>query len=379
MKPAPFAYAQAESVGHAVALLAQGAGDAVLLAGGQSLIPMLRSRLARPTLVVGIGEIERLKAIRPRASRVDIGAMVSHSVFLGWANDNGQQMLAEAAGYIGHPTVRTMGTVAGSLAHGDPSAEWGVVGLALEAICSVEGPDGRRMIAAADLWEGPFTTTLAPGEMITLVSFPLPRKGDGSCFVEVAPRHGDPAVAAVAALLLWLAPAQARRVPRRLWIAAVAIAVLAILNLVVSGQPWGIVYGLGLWAAKGATALGADVSASGFWSTPGNVERLAQPILTDVTSLTNIGLIGGAFLVSVWRGGLGAKLPRLSPLAWGAAVVAGFLLGYSSRLAFGCNVGAFFSGISTGSLHGWAWFAAAFGGAYYGIKLRPWLGLEARS
>ncbi|MEE2846978.1 MAG: FAD binding domain-containing protein [Gemmatimonadota bacterium] len=201
MKPAPFAYAQAESVGHAVALLAQGAGDAVLLAGGQSLIPMLRSRLARPTLVVGIGEIERLKAIRPRASRVDIGAMVSHSVFLGWANDNGQQMLAEAAGYIGHPTVRTMGTVAGSLAHGDPSAEWGVVGLALEAICSVEGPDGRRMIAAADLWEGPFTTTLGPGEMITLVSFPLPRKGDGSCFVEVAPRHGDPAVAAVAAVI----------------------------------------------------------------------------------------------------------------------------------------------------------------------------------
>ena len=127
--------------------------------------------------------------------------MVSHSVFLGWANDNGQQMLAEAAGYIGHPTVRTMGTVAGSLAHGDPSAEWGVVGLALEAICSVEGPDGRRMIAAADLWEGPFTTTLGPGEMITLVSFPLPRKGDGSCFVEVAPRIGDPAVAAVAAVI----------------------------------------------------------------------------------------------------------------------------------------------------------------------------------
>ena len=183
-------------------------------------------------------------------------------------------------------------------------------------------------------------------------------------------------LAAVAALLLWLAPAQARRVPRRLWIAAVAIALLAILNLVVSGQPWGIVYGLGLWAAKGAQAVGGDLSGSAFWSAPANAERLQQSILTDVTSLTNIGLIGGAFLVSVWRGGLGAKLPRLSPLAWGAAVVAGFLLGYSSRLAFGCNVGAFFSGISTGSLHGWAWFAAAFFGSYWGVKLRPKLGLE---
>lgn len=178
---------------------------------------------------------------------------------------------------------------------------------------------------------------------------------------------------------LWLAAPEARRIPRRLLIAAVAIAALAIANLVIAGQPWGVVYGLGLWAAKGAVALGADLSASPFWSTPGNVERLSQSILTDVTSLTNLGIIAGAFLVATWRGGL--KAPAVSPpaRAWLAAIIAGFLLGYSSRLAFGCNVGAFFSGISTGSLHGWVWFAAAFAGSYYGIKLRRLSGLEPRS
>ncbi|ETX11443.1 hypothetical protein OCH239_20090, partial [Roseivivax halodurans JCM 10272] len=167
--------------------------------------------------------------------------------------------------------------------------------------------------------------------------------------------------------------------PRRYWLAAICLAALAILNIVVAGQPWGVVYGLGLWTAKGASALGADLSASSFWGTAANSERVAQSLLTDVTSLTNLGIVGGAFLVAAWRSGLSKDLPDLPARAWVATVIAGFLLGYSSRLAFGCNVGAFFSGISTGSLHGWAWFAAAFGGAFYGIKLRPWLGLEARS
>ncbi|MHA6325294.1 YeeE/YedE family protein [Roseivivax sp. CAU 1753] len=186
------------------------------------------------------------------------------------------------------------------------------------------------------------------------------------------------ALGAVAALLLALAAPGTRRIPRRLWIAAALLAGLAILNLVVAGQPWGVVYGLGLWAAKGASALGMDLSGSGFWGTPGNVERVADSLLTDVTSLTNLGIIGGAFLVAVWRSGLGQGLPDLPARAWVATIIAGFLLGYASRLAFGCNVGAFFSGISTGSLHGWAWFVAAFGGAFVGVRLRPLLGLEGR-
>ena len=186
-------------------------------------------------------------------------------------------------------------------------------------------------------------------------------------------------LAAVALLALWRAAPGARRLPRRLVIAAVLLAAFALANLLVAGQPWGVVYGLGLWVAKGASLMGADLSTSAFWATPGNAERLSQSILTDVTSLTNLGLLGGAFLIAAWRGGFAQPLPKLPARAWVATVVAGLLLGYSSRLAFGCNVGAFFSGISTGSLHGWAWFAAAFAGSVVGVRLRPMLGLEARA
>ena len=186
-------------------------------------------------------------------------------------------------------------------------------------------------------------------------------------------------LAAVAAFLLWRAAPGTRRIPGRYLAAALLLAVFAIGNLLVAGQPWGVVYGLGLWVAKGAVAAGADLSASPFWSSPGNADRVASSVLTDYTSLTNFGLIAGAFLIANWRsGGLAAPVPSLPGRAWVAAVVAGLLLGYSSRLAFGCNVGAFFSGISTGSLHGWVWFASAFAGSCIGVRLRPRLGLEPR-
>ncbi|TYC53613.1 YeeE/YedE family protein [Rhodobacterales bacterium] len=185
---------------------------------------------------------------------------------------------------------------------------------------------------------------------------------------------------ALVAFILWkLASPENRRLPRRLTVAAVLIAGLALLNLIVAGQPWGVVYGLGLWVAKAATAAGADLSGSAFWSAPASADRIGQSVLTDYTSLTNIGIIVGAWFVANWRnGGLSQSLPKLPAVAWLAAIGAGFLLGYSSRLAFGCNVGAFFSGISTGSLHGWVWFAAAFVGSIYGIRLRTLFQLEPK-
>ena len=187
-------------------------------------------------------------------------------------------------------------------------------------------------------------------------------------------------LAAVAALLHRIAARGRRALERRHLVAAVVVAALALANLIVAGQPWGVVYGLGLWAAKGATALGADLSGSPFWAARESVERIGASLLTDVTSLTNIGIVLGAFVVASWRnGGLSARIPTLPVRAWIATAGAGLLLGYSSRLAFGCNVGAFFSGISTGSLHGWVWFAAAFAGSVLGIRMRPALGLEARS
>ena len=188
------------------------------------------------------------------------------------------------------------------------------------------------------------------------------------------------ALAGVAVFLVRQSAPEHRRIPARYVLAALLIAALALLNLIVAGQPWGVVYGLGLWVAKGASALGMDLQASAFWAASSSIERVESSLLTDYTSLSNIGLMAGAFLVASWRtGGLSAKLPSLPAKAWVATVVAGFLLGYSSRLAFGCNVGAFFSGISTGSLHGWAWFIAAFIGSIQGVKLRPMLGLEPRA
>ncbi len=159
-----------------------------------------------------------------------------------------------------------------------------------------------------------------------------------------------------------------RRIPRRWLWGAVALALLAALNLLIAGQPWGIVYGFGLWGAKAATSLGLfDPGANAFWSDPGHAERLRQTLLLDVTSITNIGILAGALWVAPRRP---AGSDAVSGRQWLAGLVAGFLLGYSSRLAFGCNVGAMVSGISTGSLHGWLWVPLAFLGSLVGLRVR---------
>ncbi len=160
---------------------------------------------------------------------------------------------------------------------------------------------------------------------------------------------------------------------RRWFVGAVALAVLATLNLVIAGQPWGVVYGFGLWAAKAATALGAfDPMANAFWSQAGNAQRLTQTVLLDVTSITNIGILGGALWVAARDGGEAAR--PLTGRQWMVGLAAGFVMGYSSRLAFGCNVGAMLSGISTGSLHGWIWVPMAFAGTLIGVRVRRHFG-----
>lgn len=181
------------------------------------------------------------------------------------------------------------------------------------------------------------------------------------------------ALAVVAGALAWRAAPGKRRPPARLLWAAALVAGLALLNLVIAGQPWGIVYGLGLWGAKLAQAGGADLAATAFWAAPQHAERLGASVLTDVTSLTNIGLIAGAFVVMRWKADPGAPAQALALRGWAGVALAGLVMGYAARLAFGCNVGAFFSGISTGSLHGWVWFAAAFAGSAVGLRLRPWV------
>ena len=162
---------------------------------------------------------------------------------------------------------------------------------------------------------------------------------------------------------------------RAVYVGAVLLAVFAVLNLLVAGQTWGIVYSLGLWGAKVASALGMDLSANAFWGRPTQQALLHASVLTDVTSITNFGLLAGALIAATARGTACPPPEAQRASQWLAALVAGLALGYSSRLAFGCNVGAYFSGISSGSLHGWIWFAAAFAGSLIGVRLRARLGL----
>lgn len=155
---------------------------------------------------------------------------------------------------------------------------------------------------------------------------------------------------------------------RRWLVGAVLLAVLAALNLLLAGAPWGVVYGFGLWAAKLAHGAGLfDPSANWFWSQAGNAQRLGQSALLDVTSITNIGILAGALWVSSRSPAAGRALTAPQ---WAVGLLAGFLMGYSSRLAFGCNVGAMLSGISTGSIHGWIWVPLAFAGTLIGVRVR---------
>ena len=159
---------------------------------------------------------------------------------------------------------------------------------------------------------------------------------------------------------------------RKWLVGAVLLAVFATLNLIIAGQPWGVVYGCGLWAAKIANATGAvDLASNWFWSQPGNAARLHETVLLDVTSITNIGILGGALWIAA---GKPAAAKSLSGTQWAVALVAGLVLGYSSRLAFGCNVGAMLSGISTGSIHGWIWVPLAFAGTIFGLRIHRHFG-----
>jgi uncharacterized membrane protein YedE/YeeE len=156
---------------------------------------------------------------------------------------------------------------------------------------------------------------------------------------------------------------------RKLLWGAVLLAVLAVLNLVIAGQPWGIVYGFGLWAAKLATAVHVfDPSTNAFWSEPVNAATLAQSVFLDVTSITNIGILAGALWIAAGKPAAAAQ--PMNGTQWAIGLAAGLLLGYSSRLAFGCNIGAMVSGISTGSLHGWIWVPMAFLGSLIGVRVR---------
>ncbi len=164
-----------------------------------------------------------------------------------------------------------------------------------------------------------------------------------------------------------------------LW-GAVGLAVLNFTTLGVAGHPWGITYGFTLWGAKIASLIGVDVASWTFWTWGYHKNALASGVFANSTSVMNIGILLGAMLAA----GLAGRFALASPLRlpWRsvlAAVIGGLLMGYGARLAFGCNIGAFFGGIASASLHGWVWFVVAMAGTVLGTGLRTFFGLAEPS
>jgi uncharacterized protein len=157
--------------------------------------------------------------------------------------------------------------------------------------------------------------------------------------------------------------------------AGVGLALLNVATLLVAGHPWSVTFGFGLWGAKIGQAAGVAVDSWEFWTWPGPRTALESSVLADSVSVMNFGIILGAALAASLAGRFAPKV-KVPLASMVAAAIGGILMGYGARLSFGCNIGAMFSGMATGSLHGWLWFASAFVGSLAGIRLRPFFGLD---
>ncbi|QGH70702.1 xanthine dehydrogenase family protein subunit M [Pseudactinotalea sp. HY158] len=196
MKPPVFEYERPETVEEAVSLLARHGEDAKVLAGGQSFVPMLNLRLARPGVVIDIGRLD-LRHVEVSGDGLRLGALVRHrQVETDPLVATATPLLAQAAPHIGHLSIRNRGTVGGSVAHADSTAEVSLCALAAGAEIIVANSQGRRAIAADGFFLGPFTTVLEPEDLLVQLRFPRARAGDRHGFAEVSRRSGDFALAA---------------------------------------------------------------------------------------------------------------------------------------------------------------------------------------
>ena len=219
MKAAPFAYARPATIEAAVAELARADGDGKVLAGGQSLVPVLAMRLARPSVLVDINQVGGLGELsldRDGANpALSVGATVRQRRLEHDERAAAVPLLGLALPWVGHRELRSRGTVCGSLAHADPAAELPAVAACLDATLEVAGPSGPRTVAARDFFAGAMTTALGPDEVLTAVRFPVAGPGEGFGFAEFARRHGDFALAGVAV--------RVRRSPRQAVLAAFGV------------------------------------------------------------------------------------------------------------------------------------------------------------
>jgi len=200
MKASAFSYARATSVANALELLGAHGDRAKVLSGGQSLMPAMNLRLISPELIVDIGELKELRGIAMRGDVLGIGALTRH-VELQRSPDIAAHapLLTEAVAQVAHPAIRNRGTLGGSLAHADPASELPACMIALDATIVVCGPKGERRIAAGDFFKGIYDTALSPDELLIAVELPVARENSAHFFHEFARRHGDYAVAGLAA------------------------------------------------------------------------------------------------------------------------------------------------------------------------------------
>ncbi len=197
MKAAPFSYHAPTSVDDAVAVFGEYGDEAKVIAGGQSLVPMMALRLARFDHLVDLCGIEQLRGVQRQDGSLGIGAMTTHRELEHGAG-RAVPLLAKAAPYIGHAQIRNRGTFGGSCAHADPSAEWPAVAVALNAQFDVHGATGQRTIPAADFFVSTFITALEPDEILVSITIPMWDEYSGFGIAEFARRHGDFAVAGAA-------------------------------------------------------------------------------------------------------------------------------------------------------------------------------------
>lgn len=202
MKPAPFKYIAAFSLAEALALKARYGEEARFLAGGQSLIPAMNFRLARPTVLIDINGLTELASIDRNAQAIRLGvltryrAMEKDAGFLGAC-----RLFADALPHIAHPQIRNRGTIGGNLCHADPASELPAVAVAMRATVRIKSSRGERELAAADFFVAPLTTDLAAEEMLVEIAFPAAMPRSGASFMEVARRRGDFALVGVAAIV----------------------------------------------------------------------------------------------------------------------------------------------------------------------------------
>jgi CO/xanthine dehydrogenase FAD-binding subunit len=203
VKPAKFDYFAPASVEEALALLARYGGEAKILAGGQSLVPLLNFRLSRPAALVDLNRIPALAYIRAQDGEVRVGAMTrQRTIEFSPVIAERIPLLTEATRWVGHLPIRSRGTIGGSLAHADPSAEYPAVLTALGGSVVARGSKGERVIAAAELFQSYLTTSLEADEILVEVRLSAPPAGTGYAFEELARRHGDFALVGIAAMIV---------------------------------------------------------------------------------------------------------------------------------------------------------------------------------